>query len=158
VFPSEPVIECELEAFLPRIIDIRESEYVTRDFARWVVATVFTREIYARNTERLDLLSLSRLTAPREIQELAVEIAGDPPLELLSIQLQCSGQAGNLIGGERQLPGIDPDGVYRRADSKRLTVTIGDRSAMRGNGNYTRNAGITFFYKKGVIHELETDS
>ena len=61
VFAGEPVIERELEAFLPRVVDVGEAEHVPRHFARGVVAAVLAHQIHARNAERLDLLRLGRL-------------------------------------------------------------------------------------------------
>ena len=85
VLAREPMIERELEPFLAGVVDVGEAEHVAGDFAGGVVAAVFAQQVHARNAERPDLLRLARLAVAREIEELAIEVAGDPPRELLAI-------------------------------------------------------------------------
>jgi len=42
----------------------------------------------------------------REVQELALEIAGDTAREFLAVELQRGGESRNLVGGERQFAGF----------------------------------------------------
>ncbi len=88
---------------------------------------------------------------------MAVQITGDSACELLAILLQCGGEAGDLIRRERQFLRIHPNGINRGADGEWLTVSIGDGSAMSGDGGYTRNACVTLLRQKGVIDELQAD-
>src|SRR6185369_9138469 len=56
VFTGEPVVEGELETFLPLVVDTGESDDVTRDLASRVITAVLAHQIDAGNSERLDLL------------------------------------------------------------------------------------------------------
>src|SRR5204863_7603302 len=73
VFAREPVIESELEALLPGVVDIRESEQVPGHLARRVIAAILARGVHARDAEGLDPLGFRGLAMAREVQELAIE-------------------------------------------------------------------------------------
>jgi len=127
------VIERQLQALLPGIIDVGEPEQVPGHLAGGVVAAVLARGVHARDPERLDLRGFRGLQVAREVQELALEIAGDPARELLAVELQRAGESRNLVGGERQFARIHPHRVHRRADRERLAVAVGDGAAVRGD-------------------------
>ena len=44
---AEPLVECEFEAFLADVVDVREAEQVPRHFAGRIVATVFAQRVDA---------------------------------------------------------------------------------------------------------------
>ena len=133
VLTSEPVIEGQLEPFLPRVVDVGETENVTGHFPGRVITSVFAREINAGNAERLYPLRFRRLAMPSEIEEVTIEIARDPSRKLRAVLLQSARQPRDLVGRQRDLLRIHPDGVDGRADGERLTVTIGDGAAVGGD-------------------------
>src|SRR5207248_9155339 len=58
-----------------------------------VIAAVLARGVHARDPERLDLRGFRGLAVTREVQELALEIAGDAARELLAVELQRGGES-----------------------------------------------------------------
>ncbi len=88
IFARQPMVKCELQPFLARIVNVSESEDVSSDFSRGIVTAVFPREVHAGNSERLDPLRFGRLTATSEVEKLTVEVAGDAARQVLPIQLQ----------------------------------------------------------------------
>ncbi len=97
ILAGKPMIECKLQAFLPGIVYVGEPEDVPRDFSRWIVPTVLTRQVNARNSERLDPLCFGRGTTASEIKEVAIEVAGDAAGQILPIELQSGREARQLI-------------------------------------------------------------
>ena len=149
------MIEGELQALLPGIIDVGEPEQVPGHLAGGVIAAVLARGVHARDPERLDLLGFRGLAMAREIQELALEIAGDAAREFLAVELQRAGEPRDLLGGERQLARIHPHRVHGRADRERLAVAVGDGAAVRGDVEHAREARIALAGEKTVIDELQ---
>ncbi len=127
------MIERQLHALLPGIVDVGESEHVPCDLTGGVVAAILARGVDARNAQCLDPLGLSRLTTARDIQEIAIQIARDPASQLLAVELQRARETGDLVRRERELPGIHPYRIDRRAHGEGLAVSIRDRAAMRGD-------------------------
>src|SRR6202011_5530717 len=107
---GEPVIECELEALLPGVVDVGEAEQVPGHLTARVIAAVLARAVDPGDAESLDLRGLGGLAVAGQVEKLAVEIARDAPCEFLTVELQRRGEARNLVGGERQLARIDPQG------------------------------------------------
>ncbi len=98
VLPGKPVVERQLEAFLARIIDVRESQHVPGDFAARVIAPIFARGVHTGNVHRLDLGRIGGLPAACDVHELAVEIARDATSQVLAVQLQCCSEFRYLVG------------------------------------------------------------
>ncbi len=144
VLSGQPMIERQLQALLPGVVDVGEAKHVSGDLAGGVVAAIFTRGVDPWNPERLDPLSLSRLPTPCDIEKVPVQIARHPTSQLLPIELQGARETRDLIRGERKLLGIHPYGIDRRAHRQRLTVSIGDRAAMRCYYRSARESRIAF--------------
>ena len=81
ILAGEPVIERELQALLAGIVDVGEPEQMPAHLARGVIAAVLARGVHARDPECLDLRGFRGLAMAREVQELALEIAGDTARE-----------------------------------------------------------------------------
>src|SRR5262249_38726558 len=142
VLTREPVVESQLETLLAGVVDVGETEQMARHLARRVVAAVFAGGVQTGNAERPDLFSRRRLPGTGYIEELAIEIAGHAPGELEAIDLQRRGETRNLVGRERELRGVHPDGVDGGADREWLAVAVGHRAAVSGNLEHPREPGI----------------
>ena len=151
IFAREPMIERKLKTLLPRVINIGEAQDMAGHFAGGKVAPIFARQVHARNLERAYLLGLGGLQVARKIEKFAVEIARDPPRELLAVELQSRGEPRNLIRRKRKLTRIGPHRIHRCADRKRLAIAVDDGTAMRGNGGHAREARVALACKKAVI-------
>src|SRR5205085_857538 len=154
VLPGEPVIESELEALLSGVVDVRESEQVPAHLARRVIAAILARGVHARDAEGLDALGFRGLAMAHEVEELAIEAAGDAAGELLGVELERGSKARDLVGGERQLARIHPHRVDGSADRERLAVAIRDRAAVCGDVQHAREARRALAGEKAVIDEL----
>ena len=152
------MVERELEPLLPGIIHVRESQDVPRHLAGRIVAAVFARQIDTGYAERLDLLRLGRLAMPRQIEELPLQVARDPARQLLSVLVQRGRETRDLIGRERELLRVHPDGVDGGADGERLTVAIRDGAAMGRDLCHAREARIALPLEKPMVDELQVDS
>ncbi len=67
VLAGKPMIERQLETFLPCVVDVREAENVPGHFASGIVPTIFARDVDARNRQCLDLIRFFRLPATRDV-------------------------------------------------------------------------------------------
>src|SRR5262249_33753994 len=143
------------ESLLAGVVDVGEAEQVPAHLARGVVAAILARGVDARDPERLDLGRLGRLAAAREIEELAVEIAGDAPRQLLAVERERARQARDLLVGERELARIHPDRIDRRADRERLAVAVGDGAAVGGDLQHAREARVALAREETVIDQLQ---
>ena len=114
VLAVQQLIVAELQALLALIVDGGEPDHVAGHFARRVVAPVFALQIHARDPERLDVGRLLGRHGALEIQELAIEVAGDAASEHLLILLQRLGEPGKLVDVLVQLLRVDPHAVDRR--------------------------------------------
>jgi hypothetical protein len=94
---------------------------------------------------------------PHEIEEFAVEIAGDAPRQRLRILLQRLREPRQLIDVVVELLRIDPDAVDRRAHRERLAVAVGDRAAVRRDLDDAHRAIIALLGEKSVIEQLQLD-
>ncbi len=149
------MIESELEAFLPFVIDIRESHQVTRDFAGRIVAAVFTNDVNARQIERHNRVRLVRRQVPFQVQEFLVRAAGQPPHEHLGIEVQHGGKLRHAIDCCRNNFRVCPDAVDRRTDRQRLAISIRNGSAVRGNPFGSQVAGIRLLIQEVLVKHLQ---
>src|SRR5262249_1688139 len=76
---------------------------------------------------------------------------------LQAIELQRRGETRNLLGRERELRRVHPDGVDRGADGERLAVAVGDGAAMGGDLEHPREPRIALPGEKAVIDELQVN-
>ena len=75
--PAEPVIEGQLRALLAVVVDVGEAEHVPGHFAGRIVAAVLARQVHAGDAPAARTLArVGGLQAARQVQELAVEVAG----------------------------------------------------------------------------------
>ena len=93
ILAVQQLIVAELQAFLSLVVDGGESDHVPRDFTGRIVAPVLAQQINARNSQRLDVRRLIGRHVPHEVEEFAVEIAGDAPRQRLLILLQAPSRA-----------------------------------------------------------------
>ena len=86
----KPVIEREFQAFLTFIIDICESNEMTRHFAGRIVATVFALHADTRQLQRKNFLRALGTQMPLQINELLVHAARDTTNQQVRIYTQRS--------------------------------------------------------------------
>src|SRR5262249_22697736 len=75
--------------------------------------------------------------------------------ELQAIELQRRGETRNLVGRQRELRRVHPNGVDRGADGERLAVAVSDGAAMGGDLEHSRKPGIALTGEKAVSDQLQ---
>ena len=68
----EPVIESQLETFLALVVNIGKSDQMSDDFACWIIASVFTLYVDARQVERHNLPRFGGTKVTLQIQKFFV--------------------------------------------------------------------------------------
>ena len=157
VIAVQQLIEAELQALLSLVVDGGESDHVPRDFTGRVVTPVLAQQIDARNSQSLDVRRLIGRHVPHEVEEFAIEIAGDAPRQRLLVLFQGLGELRQLVDVVVQLLRIDPHAVDRRTDGQRLAGPIGDRAAMRRDLDHAHRSIVALLGEKAVIEQLQLD-
>jgi hypothetical protein len=101
VLAGEPMIERELEPFLARIVHVGKSDHVSGDLGRGVVATIFARQVHARNVERTHFRRIGRLQMTRDVQKFSIQFGGDEARQLVGITIERPREIRDLLVGER---------------------------------------------------------
>ncbi len=126
-------------------------------FARRVVAPVLALQVHAGDPERLDAGRLLGRHGAFEIQELAIEVAGDAARQHLLILFQRLGEPRKLIDVVVQLLRVDPHAVDRRTDGQGFAGAVRDGAAMRGDLDHPHRAVVALLGEKPVIDQLQLD-
>ena len=157
VIAVQQLIVAEFQPLLALVVDGGESDHVPRDFARRIVTPVFAQQIDPRNSQCLDVRRLIGRHVPHQVEEFAIEIAGDAPRQRLLILLQCLGEFRQLIDVVVQLLRVHPHAVDRRTDGERLAGAVRDRAAMRCDLDHAHGSVVALLGEKAVIEQLQLD-
>src|ERR1700723_1719899 len=111
VFAVQQLIEAKLQAFLALIIDGGESHDMPRHLARGGVTTVLAQQGHAGNSQGFDVRRLLRRHVPFQVQEFAVEVAGDAAGQGLLVLLERLAQLRQFIDVFVKFLGGDPSTV-----------------------------------------------
>ena len=102
---AEPAVVGELEPFLADVVVLlREAEQMAGDFAGRIEALVFAQQIDAGNLQLRDLRGVARPHVTHQVNELAIEIAGDDLRQPLLVAVQRFGEARDLVRGASSPP------------------------------------------------------
>ena len=155
VLSGQPVIEGQLGAFLPLVIDAGEAQHMAHHFAGRVVAVVFAHQVHARQVQLADRLGVLRIQMPRQPEEVTILAAGNAARQVRAIAIQDLGKILPAFGGSSQFPGIGPHGVHRRADRQRRSVTVENPAAVCNRRDFAHEPRITLADEKAAIRQLQ---
>ena len=156
-FAAQPLVVSELETFLADVVDAGEPEQVTSDLAAGVVAPVFPQQVHARDAEVADSLRVVRAHVAHEIDEFAVEAARHAPSEPLWITVERLGEPHELLRRLRELGGVGPDRIHRRAHRERVAVAVEDHAAVGRELCDAGEARIALLLEKALVDDLQVD-
>jgi hypothetical protein len=156
-FAAEPLVEREFEAFLAHVIDVGEAEQVPGHFAGRVVTTVFAQGVDTGDAERLHLLGVGRAHVAYEVDELAVEVAGDAPCEPVLVAVEHLRKLGEVLRVLRQLARVGPDRIDRRADREWLAIAVEHHAAVGRQLHVAQDAGVPLSREEVLVNDLQVN-
>ena len=157
VFAVQQLLEAKLQSFLALVIDGGESHDMPRHLARGVVTTVLAQQVHAGDSQSFDVGGLLRRHVAFQVQEFAVEVAGDAAGQGLLVFLERLAELRQLIDVFVKFLGVDPDTVHRRAHRQRFAVAIGDRAAVCCDFHHPHGTIVALLGEKSVIEQLQFD-
>ncbi len=155
---AEPAVVGELEPFLADVVVLLgEAEQVAGDFAGRIEALILAQQIDAGNLQLRDLRGVARPHVTHQVNELAVEVAGDDLRQPLLVAVERFGETRDLVRGAHHLRRIGPHRVDRRARGERLAVAVVDAAANRGELRDAREASIALPLEESFVEQLQVD-
>ena len=155
---AEPAVVGELEPFLADVVVLLgEAEQVAGDFARRIEALILAQQIHAWDLQLRDVRCIARPHVAHQVDELAIEIAGDDLRQPLLVAVERFGETRNLIRGAHHFRRAGPHGVDGRARRQRLAVAVIDAAADRGEFRDAREACIALPFEESFVEQLQID-
>jgi hypothetical protein len=91
----------------------------------------------------------------RDIEELAIEVAGHALLEPLAVEVQRARQLHDPLARLGEFRRVDPHGLDRRADCERLAVAVEDRAAVGDDRGGARVAHVRLLGDECLVEHLQ---
>ena len=107
--------------------------------------------------QRPDALGVVRPHVAHEIDELAVEAAGHAPRQPLRIAVERLGEPREFLRRLRELCGVGPHRVDRRAHRERVAVAVEDHAAVRRQLRDAGEARIALLLEEALVDHLQVD-
>ena len=155
---AQPLVEGELEAFLADVVDACEAEQVAGDFARRVVAPVLAQQVHARDTERRGRARRrSDACGARDRRTRDRGLLVTRRASHCGSRSSAFGEPREFLRRLRELGGVRPDRVDRRAHRERLAVAVEDHAAIGRELRDAREARIALLLEEALVDHLQVD-